>query len=880
MFTKENTNTIKKVLLSLISITTLTSLCACQSQQEETLKPENHETNQNETDTPQEDTTSEETVQKTVEIVEKWFSTQDTKDYTEESYQKYKDALNQLKDKVQTSNVSTIIIVNDAISQLEKTQEAQLRQVKEELKSIVEQVHKLNLNDYKSESVQALQEKLAQVQNLLDKNNETLEQYKLAQQSLLQTIEQLEIKQQQNNQLLDAKNMLLAVINKASLLDRNLYTQTTYHTLETVLKESSEIVKSDNLKSINQAREKLENAIKNLVTLEDEQYQKVLQELQKALEYAKTFLPSTYTKDSFDKLQEAIRLAEKVYNESQNVQAWQDAIKSLEEAVENLEVDDSELHNMKEQLSQIVNNIKRRDWSGYTQKSVEMLNEKVLEAEIVVSHETNLQVISDMIELLNQIEYKMVLRGDVSELENILAHVETMNMDDYTEESQGVLNIGVERARIILTDKNAIQDEVDKMCNELNQIISNLQTKVDVEKDSLRTVVYHAESLNLEEYIHNSQSTLKNVLEKAKGLLEEKEVTVDEVKKMITEVKDTVDSMIKLGSTIELEDLIKNVQTLDKELYTQDSYQVVKEKRDDAVQLISNPNRTQEMVSEAIKALQEAIDKLEKVDISLPIKQKLLETIDNAEQIDSYDYTKDSFLNLQNAISQAKEMITNEDVSSYENAIKGIEEAINALVKKGNIARLRALMNTANDIDFTQYKEDGVKQLQQVLEKANTIVENGANQTTIDEVADALNEALKALEKISNEQVGTYNKEYAKQVFELVNQERQNAGLTALEWDNNLEVGADIRGEEISKLFEHTRPDGSKFSTAIADKGNFRMFGENIARLYGSPESVMRGWMNSTGHKNNILNAGYTHMAVSCYKDSYGNLCWVQIFAG
>lgn len=880
MFTKENTNTIKKVFLTLISVTTLTSLCACQSKQEETLKPENKEVNQQETQTTQDESTTDETVQKTVEIVEKWFSTQDTKDYTEESYQKYKDALNHLKDKVQTSNVSTITIVNDAISQLEKTQEAQLKQVKEELKSIVEQVHKLNLNDYESESVLALQERLAQVQNMLDKNNETLEQYQLAQQRLLQTIEQLEIKQQQNNQLFDAKSMLLAVINKASILDRNLYTQITYHTLEQVLKESSEIVKSDNLKSINQTREKLENAIKNLVTLEDEQYQKVLKELQMTIEYAKTFLPSTYTKDSFDKLQKAIKMAEKVYNESQDIQQCLNAIKSLEESVENLEVDESELNVMKEKLSQIIKNIKNRDWSGYTQKSVEMLNEKVLEAEIVVGSETNLQVISDMIEVLDRIEYQMVVRGDVSELESILTHIETMNRDDYTEESQGVLNIGVERARIILSDKNCTQDEVDKMCQELNHIISNLQTKVDVEKESLRTIVYHAESLNLEEYIQSSQSTLKNVLEKAKVLLEEKEVTVDDVKKMIDVVAYTVDSMTKLGSTTELEELIKNVQVLDKELYTQDSYQVVEDKLSDAVKLISNPNRTQEMVSEAIKELQDAVNKLEKVDTSLPTKQKLLEAIDKAEQEDSYDYTKDSFSNLQDAITQAKEVITKEDVSSYENAIKGIEEAINALVKKGNVSRLRALMKTANDVDLTKYKEDGVKRLQEVLEKANTIVENGASQITIDEVADALNQALKALEEIPNEQVGTYNKEYAKQVLELVNQERQNAGLTALEWDNNLEVGADVRGEEISKLFEHTRPDGSKFSTAIIDKGDFRMFGENIARLYGTPESVMRGWMNSTGHKKNILNAEYTHMAVSCYEDSYGNLCWVQIFAG
>ena len=881
MFTKENTNTMKKVFLSLISVTTLASLCACQPSQkevkEESISSDNQEVTQK--DKTDDDHNDEKETQKTIETVEKYVSSKDIDQYTKESYQKYKSTLDKLKNNDKSSKESVITIVSDALSQLEKTYEVQLKEAKDNLKKAVEQVEKLNLKDYENDTVKQLQEKLNQAQKSLQENQQTLEEYQLTYQQLLNAVEQLKVKLQ-DTELLNAQNMLLALINKAIILDKNLYTQMSYHLLEETVTEAQKVVKSSEMNTINNTREKLENAIKNLVTVEEEQYQNVLKELHTILEHAKTFSSSTYTKDSFEKLQKTIKMAEKVYNESQDIQQCQNAIKSLEESVKSLEVDESELNEMKERLSEIINKIKNRDWSGYTQKSVEMLNEKVLEAIAVLNSETNLQVISDMIELLDQIEYQMVVRGDTSELESILAHIKTMNKDEYTNESQGVLNIGVERAQIILNDKNCTQDEVDTVCYELHQIITNLQTKVEAEKENLRSVVHKAENLNLKEYIQNSQMSLKNVLEKAKALLEEKEVTVDEVKEMTSEVIHTVDSMTKLGRTKELEVLIKNVQSLDKELYTQKSYQIVEEKLNNAVKLVSNPNRTQQMVSQTIKNLQDAVNKLEKVDTSLLEKQKLLESIDKAEQINSYDYTKDSFLNLENAIIHAKETIKNNDISSYENAIKVIDDAINNLVKKGDIIRLHQLIQTAEGIDLTQYKENGVSQLQEVLEKAKEIVENGASQSVIDKIADSLNEAIKNLERIPNEQTGTYNKEYAKEVLNLVNEQRKKEGLTTLEWDNNLEKAVDVRSKEIAISFSHTRPDGTKFSTAITDKGDFRMFGENIARLYGTPESVMNGWMNSSGHKANILNERYTHMAVSCYEDSYGNLCWVQIFAG
>ena len=96
---------------------------------------------------------------------------------------------------------------------------------------------------------------------------------------------------------------------------------------------------------------------------------------------------------------------------------------------------------------------------------------------------------------------------------------------------------------------------------------------------------------------------------------------------------------------------------------------------------------------------------------------------------------------------------------------------------------------------------------------------------------------------------------FAEQVVELVNQERTKAGLNAVTLDQNIASAALVRAKEIETSFSHTRPNGSKFSTALTEQGvTFKGAGENIAWGQKSPEAVMQAWMNSEGHRANILN--------------------------
>lgn len=120
---------------------------------------------------------------------------------------------------------------------------------------------------------------------------------------------------------------------------------------------------------------------------------------------------------------------------------------------------------------------------------------------------------------------------------------------------------------------------------------------------------------------------------------------------------------------------------------------------------------------------------------------------------------------------------------------------------------------------------------------------------------------------------------FAEQVVELVNQERTKAGLNAVTLDKSIASAALVRAKEIETSFSHTRPNGSKFSTALTEQGvTFKGAGENIAWGQKSPEAVMQAWMNSEGHRANILNKNFTKIGVGYYQNASGRNFWTQLF--
>lgn len=117
-----------------------------------------------------------------------------------------------------------------------------------------------------------------------------------------------------------------------------------------------------------------------------------------------------------------------------------------------------------------------------------------------------------------------------------------------------------------------------------------------------------------------------------------------------------------------------------------------------------------------------------------------------------------------------------------------------------------------------------------------------------------------------------YKGDYAASVAELVNEERVKQGLNELVYDTDLSYAAFVRAIETEELFSHTRPDGASCFTVSE-----LAYGENIAAGYKTPESVMEAWMNSTGHRENILRDFFGSIGVGVYEYAH-RLYWVQLF--
>lgn len=116
-----------------------------------------------------------------------------------------------------------------------------------------------------------------------------------------------------------------------------------------------------------------------------------------------------------------------------------------------------------------------------------------------------------------------------------------------------------------------------------------------------------------------------------------------------------------------------------------------------------------------------------------------------------------------------------------------------------------------------------------------------------------------------------------------VNAQRAKNGKSALTLNQSLCASARVRASEIAKdgCFSHTRPDDSGCFTAISGV-SYRTAGENIAMgtwgYYGVDE-IMDGWMNSEGHRANILNGDFSEVGFGCVVVN-GNGYWVQMFIG
>ena len=181
--------------------------------------------------------------------------------------------------------------------------------------------------------------------------------------------------------------------------------------------------------------------------------------------------------------------------------------------------------------------------------------------------------------------------------------------------------------------------------------------------------------------------------------------------------------------------------------------------------------------------------------------------------------------------------------------------------------------NPGNDNNQDQDKDDNNNNQDQDKDDNNQDNNNNQDQDKDDNNQNDDNNSSN-INGFSKEQV---------EVLNLVNKERKANGLKPLTLNKELSNVANIKSRDMIEkgYFDHTSPTyGSPFDMMKKFNISYNTAGENIAMGQKTPSEVMNSWMNSSGHRANILNSTYTELGVGIQKDSNGTIYWTQMFIG
>ncbi|PJY98878.1 MULTISPECIES: CAP domain-containing protein [Bacillus] len=210
--------------------------------------------------------------------------------------------------------------------------------------------------------------------------------------------------------------------------------------------------------------------------------------------------------------------------------------------------------------------------------------------------------------------------------------------------------------------------------------------------------------------------------------------------------------------------------------------------------------------------------------------------------------------------------------------------SLNDIVKKLHMKTNIKTLNAANEKELKKLLQKHAKQSNMNIQDVQKTETAKPAKKTAKKAAPKQNTASKApaaAEKTNKTTSAPSSvSAYEKKVVELTNAERQKQGLKPLQIDETLSKSARAKSQDMKdkNYFDHQSPTyGSPFDMMKSFGISYKTAGENIAKGQKTPEEVVKAWMNSEGHRKNILNANFTHIGVGYVESgSY----WTQQFIG
>lgn len=241
-----------------------------------------------------------------------------------------------------------------------------------------------------------------------------------------------------------------------------------------------------------------------------------------------------------------------------------------------------------------------------------------------------------------------------------------------------------------------------------------------------------------------------------------------------------------------------------------------------------------------------------------------------------------------NSVSQQSAKSNNEEnISGSEEAENSSGASSGALISSG-IENPSGLENNSGAENPSGIKSENEinRDLQNKEKELKTAKEKTEKQLEAKKAAEqaakaAAEQAAQEQAAVQAAQASTFDASASKaQILSGVNQQRGANGLGGLSEDGALDSIADTRAKELVQSFSHTRPQGGDASSDVFATGA-TAFGENIAAGQSDGNDAMNSWMNSSGHRANILSSDFTKIGIGVYYDpnSTWKTYYVQVFS-
>lgn len=333
-------------------------------------------------------------------------------------------------------------------------------------------------------------------------------------------------------------------------------------------------------------------------------------------------------------------------------------------------------------LERLVENAEGLPASAYMTASYQAMQNQLKVAKTMLAERQATQAqVNAQVEALQAAIDQLVLRGNFSDLEQLVAQVKLIQRENYTTESAQRLDQAYEQATALIQEGEATQERIDEALNQLNQAIMHLVERG--EKAALQAIVDQAKGIDRALYTAESLQVLDEAVGQAQQVLQFVDATQAQVDESVQLVQAALAQLQTIGepdySLLQLTRLIEVCEQMDLTEYTEQSVAVFTAELARAKAFVSSGEVTEEAAQAQLAALQQAKEQL----VRKADKTVLTQLIQEVAQLEASNYTSDSWATLAQALQTANQVMADPQATQEQvnDAVSALQHAKAALVE-------------------------------------------------------------------------------------------------------------------------------------------------------------------------------------------------------